>query len=26
VEEKQLYTLTHDFTVDFKQRVMKKFD
>ena len=21
VEEKQLYTLTHDFTVDFKQRV-----
>jgi DNA replication factor GINS len=26
VEEKQLYSLTHDFTVDFKQRVMKKFD
>ena len=26
VEEKQLYTLTHDYTVDFKQRVMKKFD
>jgi len=26
VEEKQLYTLTHDFTVEFKQSVMKKFD